>query len=86
MTTPAAETPEAIRAARADRPELRARDLAGQLGISEAALVAAHVGEGATRIAPHPNTLMPAVTELGEVMALTRNPSAVHERVGTYLE
>ena len=29
---------------------------------------------------------MPAVSELGEVMALTRNQSAVHERVGTYGE
>jgi putative hemin transport protein len=29
---------------------------------------------------------MPAVSELGEVMALTRNESAVHERVGTYGE
>ncbi len=79
-------SPDGILAARAERPKLRARDLAAALGVPEAALVAAETGRAATRIAAHPNALMPAVTELGEVMALTRNESAVHERVGSYLE
>lgn len=79
-----------IRNAKADATNIRDRDLAEKLGISEAQLVAAFTGtHGAhrvTRIAPHPDDVMPRVTELGEVMALTRNASCVHERVGTFLE
>lgn len=59
-------------------------DLAQRLGIPEAALVAAHVGHGATRIHALPGRLIPAVQALGEVMALTRNRSCVIEKVGTY--
>ena len=77
-------SPEEIRQAKLNNPKARDRDLAAQLGISEAQLVAAHLGHGVTAINPHPDALMPAVSKLGEVMALTRNESAVHERVGTY--
>lgn len=77
-------TAQEIRAARVEHDKLRERDLAEKLGVSEAALVAAHVGHGATRIAPHPDQLMPAAAQLGEVMALTRNVSCVHEKVGVY--
>jgi putative hemin transport protein len=77
-------TPDLIRAARLDNPKLRERDLATQLGISEAALQAAHVGLGVTRIAAGPDGLVPRLAALGEVMALTRNASAVHEKVGRY--
>ena len=73
-----------IRAALAENTGLRARDVATKLGITEADLVAAQVGQGTTRIAASPDILMPAVCGLGEVMALTRNASAVHERTGTY--
>lgn len=83
MTHP---SPEAIRTARQDNPKMRERDLAQSLGISEGALVAAHVGLGATRIAADISRLMPLVAELGDVLALTRNESAVHERVGTYTD
>ncbi|OWJ78935.1 hemin-degrading factor [Haematobacter genomosp. 1] len=83
MTLPSAET---IRTARADNPKMRERDLAASLGISEAALVAAHVGHGVTRISPVPGRLIPLVDSLGEVLALTRNESAVHERVGRYTD
>lgn len=79
-----------IRQAKIDNAKMRDRDLATKLGISEAELVAAHVGtragETIQRINPHPDQLMPAASKLGEVMALTRNISAVHERVGTYGE
>jgi len=77
-------TPEEIRAARAENPKLRDRDLADRLGISEAALVAADTGRGVTRIAAHPDALVPRLAALGDVMALTRNDSAVHEKVGVY--
>ena len=77
-------SPDQIRAARADQPKLRERDLAAQIGVSEAELQAAHVGLGVTRIVANPDMLVPRLAALGEVMALTRNASAVHEKVGRY--
>jgi putative hemin transport protein len=77
--------PADLRRALADAT-LRPRDLARSLGVTEADLVAAQTGHGATRIAAHPDRLMPALCRLGEVMALTRNDSAVHERTGTYTD
>ncbi|TRW97840.1 hemin-degrading factor [Paracoccus sp. M683] len=63
---------------------VRPYDLAAQLGLSEAALVEADLGLGVVRIDPAPGRLIPAITELGEVMALTRNASCVIEKIGTY--
>lgn len=78
----------AIRAARAENPDARARDFADHLGISEADLVAAYVGsDGAQKVTvltADPDQIMPQIEALGEVMALTRNRSCVVERVGTY--
>jgi putative hemin transport protein len=76
--------PNEIRLARADNPKMRERDLAAQLGISEAELVAAHCGDGALRIEPRVNDLLTGLEAVGEVMALTRNESAVHEKIGVY--
>ncbi|QBY01481.1 hemin-degrading factor [Rhodophyticola sp. CCM32] len=73
-----------IRAAIAANPKARPRDLADQLGIAEAALVAADLSNPATRIEAAPERLMPMICGLGEVMALTRNESAVHEKIGVY--
>ncbi|MBK0326881.1 hemin-degrading factor [Rhodobacteraceae bacterium F11138] len=78
--------PHAIRAARLDAPKLRERDLATTLGISEAQLVAAHVGQGVTRITADMDRVIPQLNRLGEVMALTRNESCVIEKVGVYDE
>ena len=75
-----------IRAAIHDNPKLRERDLAEKLGISEAQLVAARVGDGVVRVAADPNVLIPRVEALGEVMALTRNDSCVSEKVGVYTD
>ncbi|UMA65948.1 hemin-degrading factor [Roseivivax marinus] len=76
--------PPDIRAEVRNASGTRERDLAGKLGISEAELIAAFTGYGATRLAASPDHIMPAIETLGEVMALTRNPSAVHEKVGRY--
>ncbi|MHC0053612.1 hemin-degrading factor [Actibacterium sp. D379-3] len=84
MAQPAPLSADQIRQARIDSPKTRDRDLADQLGISEAELVVAQVGRGATRIDANPDKLLPLARELGEVMALTRNISAVHEKVGLY--
>ncbi|MBB94057.1 MAG: hemin-degrading factor [Rhodobacteraceae bacterium] len=73
-----------IRSQAAEITTMRAREKAEHLGLTEAQLVAAHVGHGTTRIEPHPDAIMPALTALGEVMALTRNDSCVIEKVGVY--
>ena len=75
---------EGLLHAQAENPKMRPRDLARQLNVPEAALVAAQLGHGARRITAHPDALMPYVKGLGTVMALTRNESAVHEKIGVY--
>jgi putative hemin transport protein len=84
MTHTDSPTPDHIRAYRSENPNMRERDLADKLKISEAQLIAAQCGEGSVRIAAHPDKVMAAAQTLGEVMALTRNPSCVNEKVGTY--
>jgi putative hemin transport protein len=84
MTAEAKPAPEAIRRARADNPKMRERDLASQLGITEADLVAAYVGDGVRRVEPRVGDLLQGLEAVGEVMALTRNDSAVHEKIGVY--
>ncbi len=84
MTETVKPTPEAIRQARADNPKMRERDLAQQLQISEADLVAAWCGINVIRISPRIETFLTEIQSLGEVMALTRNESAVHEKIGVY--
>jgi putative hemin transport protein len=84
MPQPAAVSPSDIRAFLAENPKLRARDAAQAQGLSEAQLVAAQVGHGATRIAAHPDRVIPAAERLGEVMALTRVEACVHEKLGRY--
>lgn len=76
--------PADIRRAKAENPSMRERDLAAKLGISEAEYVAAFCGDGATRIEPRVNDLLAGLEAVGEVMALTRNESAVHEKIGVY--
>jgi len=76
--------PETIRALRAANPKARARDFAQMHQITEADLVAAHVGHWAVAIDATPDGLMPWIAQMGDVMALTRNASCVHERIGTY--
>ncbi|MCV3735749.1 hemin-degrading factor [Rhizobium sp. TRM96647] len=84
MTEKQRPTPSEIRAYRAENPKLRERDVAMQLGISEAALIAAEVGLTAVRIDGSANRLLERAPSLGEVMVLTRNDSAVHEKIGVY--
>ncbi|KQS72422.1 iron transporter [Rhizobium sp. Leaf371] len=84
MTEPTAPTPADIRAYRAEHPKMREREIAAQLGISEAALVAAECGLTAVRIDSDANRLLEFAPQLGEVMALTRNESAVHEKIGVF--
>lgn len=77
-------TPDDIRTKRESSPNLRERDFAEQNGISEAALLAAYTGQSSTRLIAHPDQIMWAAQQLGEVMALTRVASCVHEKIGVY--
>lgn len=77
-------TPEAVRRARLENGQMRERDLAAKLGISEGEFVAAFCGAGAMRIGADVNAVLSELKSIGEVMALTRNESAVHEKVGVY--
>ncbi|MBP2444454.1 hemin-degrading factor [Rhizobium leguminosarum] len=84
MTEQTRPAPAEIRAFRAENPKLRERDIAAQLKISEAALVAAETGIRVTRIDGSALKFLERVANLGEVMALSRNESAVHEKIGIF--
>ncbi|EGE57126.1 UNVERIFIED_ORG: putative hemin transport protein [Rhizobium esperanzae] len=84
MTEQKRPAPAEIRAFRADNPKMRERDIAARLKISEAALVAAETGISVTRIDGSATKLLERVERLGEVMALSRNESAVHEKIGVF--
>jgi putative hemin transport protein len=78
------KTPAEIRTLREKHPEMRERDFARIHSISEAELVAAHIGHGVVRLEPNVELLLNGLAAAGEVMALTRNESAVHEKIGPY--
>ncbi|VVD60075.1 heme ABC transporter [Pandoraea iniqua] len=63
---------------------LRDRDAAAALGVSEGETVAAFVGEHVVRLRPDFIEIVEALPALGRVMALTRNNAAVHEKDGPY--
>lgn len=74
--------------------KMRHRDIARQLGMSEGELLASFLGIDTTpsaagemqaiRLYPKWAEIMASIESLGEVMALTRNASCVHEKVGIY--
>ena len=67
-----------------DNPNTRIRNAADALGVSEMELLATTVGETATRLRGPWRDLLYDLEPLGEVMALTRNDAAVHEKHGVY--
>ncbi len=75
-------------ALRASEPELRALDIAGRLGITEAELVHSAVGQSdavsAIRLRGPFTDILAGFASLGPMKALTRNPHAVCEIIGTY--
>ena len=70
----------------------RHRDIATELHISEGELIAAHAGLsladgallGAERLRAEWPAMIGALEPLGDVMALTRNASCLHEKTGVY--
>jgi putative hemin transport protein len=78
-------------ALRAEQPRLRIRDAAASLGVSELELRATTLVDrplhepGALLLAPAGiRALLGELHTLGEVMALTRNEAAVHEKIGCW--
>ena len=91
MELPATAIRTAFRDAR-QTARARHRDIAQNLEVSEGELIAAHCGRfnaqesplNAQRLKADWPTLIAALEPVGDVMALTRNDSCVHEKVGTY--
>lgn len=92
MTTPG---PDRLRAGFAELRrdgKTRHRDIAAALGVSEGELIAAHAIDDddgssrlvARRLRPQWPQLVAALEPVGELMALTRNRSCVHEKTGVY--
>ena len=88
MTNPPRQPAELLARAwqdlRASEPKLRIRDAAERLGVAEATLRATECGTHVTRLVDDWQSILHRTPLLGEVMALTRNESAVHEKVGEY--
>jgi putative hemin transport protein len=84
VTETAAKSAQDIRNLRALHPQMRERDFARIHKVSEGQLVAAEVGRTATRLSVDVGAVLNGLTQVGEVMALTRNESAVHEKIGPY--
>ena len=68
-----------------EKPNLRIRDAARELSVSEAELVALNCGTPATTRLRGPwGDFVKKLPTVGRVMALARNEAAVHERKGCY--
>lgn len=85
LTTTPTELHERWSELRNQRPDLRIRNAAQELGVSEVQLLALRIGDGVVRLRAEFAALLAEVNTLGHVMALTRNDAVVHERKGTYL-
>lgn len=83
-TTTTANLKEQYASLKAANPKMRIRNIAQELNVSEAQLLATGIGEGVTRLEPQFQDILKAVFNLGKVMALTRNEDVVHERKGVY--
>ncbi|WP_273757977.1 hemin-degrading factor [Bartonella sp. AU55XJBT] len=80
-----AYTAEMILRLREEKKEMRNRDFAVSIGISEAELIAAYCTVGkAKRLQADVATLLESAPRLGTVMVLTRNEYAVHEITGCF--
>ncbi|RVU84652.1 hemin-degrading factor [Leucothrix sargassi] len=76
MTTTAKLSWSAYKAA---NPKVRIRNAAAELGVSELELLSSDLSDDCIRLTPDIEGILKALSELGPVMALTRNDAAVHE-------
>lgn len=75
---------EAWETLQSEKPGLRIRECAQELGVSEAELLATTVGEYTTRLEGDWTQLVSRLPELGRVMSLTRNDGCVLEHKGPF--
>ncbi len=68
-----------------ENPNLRIRNAAVELGVSEVELLATKCGDEVTRLRPDFKALLGELESLGFANGITRNDSVVHERKGIYL-
>lgn len=61
-----------------------ARDIAAEMGISEAELTAARLGHDTVRLSDDARALIAALERVGETKCICRNEYAVHEQVGQF--
>ena len=66
------------------RPKARARDLASEIGTSEAELLGSRTSEEIIRLEGDWAELIRSLPSLGPVMVLTRNEDCVHEKHGEF--
>ncbi|PPD32667.1 MAG: hypothetical protein CTY19_11100 [Methylomonas sp.] len=71
---------------RASQPQLRIREAAAKLGVSEAELLATQCGKSVFKLLPEWPTILGSLTESDLLMALTRNDAVVHEKISAYSE
>lgn len=69
---------------REENPKARIRNAAKDMGVSELELLITEVDDEVKLINEELKEVFEKIESLGEVMALTRNNSAVHERKGVY--
>jgi len=72
-------------ALKTQNPNMRIRNAAAELGVSEAELLVTKLGKEVTKLKPEFAAILTDAEQLGKVMALTRNDDCVHERKGVYL-
>lgn len=65
-------------------PGKYARDIAAMMGISEAELTSARVGQDAWRLHGEVREILSALEAVGETKCICRNEYAVHEQVGSF--
>jgi putative hemin transport protein len=69
---------------KAQKPGIRIKEAADMLQVAEAQLLVTKCGENVKRLNHHPIAILNAISEVDEVMALTRNASVVIETNGKY--
>ena len=67
-----------------ENPNVRIRDAAEKLSVSEGELLATGIGENVVRLQNDFKKMLHELYKLGRMMALTRNDEIVHERKGIY--
>ncbi len=84
VTTNAPDLKTRWQAFRTENPTVRIRNAAAAMGVSEAELLAADLGDGVARLTDDWTGIVKALESVGDVMALTRNDACVHEKTGVY--